>query len=74
MKHTNLCPKCRSNDIVRIDGSVGAYGTGNNVILGSTVFSAVKVHRCICCSCGYTEEWIDADDLDKIKFSKKAKR
>ena len=74
MKHTNLCPKCRSTDIVRIDGSVGAYGTGNNVILGNTVFSAVKVHRYICCSCGYTEEWIDTDDLDRIKFSKKAKR
>ena len=50
MKHTNLCPKCRASDIVRIDGSVGAYGTGNNVILGNTVFSAVKVHRYICCS------------------------
>ena len=46
----------------------------NNVIPGNTVFSAVKVHRCICCSCGYTEEWIDTDDLDRIKFSKKAKR
>ena len=74
MKHTNLCPKCSTSDIVRIDGSVSTYGTGNNAILGNTVFSAVKVHRCICCSCGYTEEWIDTDALDRIKFSKKAKR
>ena len=28
MKTTRLCPKCNSNDIVRIDGYTGAYGCG----------------------------------------------
>lgn len=74
MKTTKICPKCRSNDIVRIDGSAGAYGSGNNVILGATIFSAVNVNRYICCRCGYTEEWIDREDIEKIKNSKKAKR
>lgn len=74
MKHSKLCPKCGSADIVRFDGYSGAYGTGNNVVTGTTVFSAVNVNRYVCCSCGFTEEWIDKDDLPKIRQSKKAKR
>ncbi len=74
MKNTKLCPKCRSNDIVRIDGNAGAYGSGNNIMLGATIFSAVKVHRYICCRCGYSEEWIDKSDIEKVKNSHKAKR
>lgn len=73
MKITRICPKCNSNDIVRIDGYTGAYGSGNNIITGTTVFSGVNVNRYICCRCGYTEEWIDREDLEKIKGSKKAK-
>lgn len=74
MKTTRICPKCRSNDIVRIDGNVGAYGSGNNITLGATIFSSVKVNRYVCCQCGYSEEWIDREDLEMIKSSKKAKR
>ena len=74
MKYTNICPKCKCNDIVRFDGSAGAYGAGNNVMVGNTVFSAVNVNRYICCSCGFTEEWIDKEDLEKVKNSKKAKK
>ena len=74
MKTTKICPKCQGNDIVRIDGNVGAYGSGNNMILGATIFSAVNVNRYICCRCGYTEEWVDREDIEKIKNSKKAKR
>lgn len=74
MKNTKTCPKCHSGDIVRIDGFTGAYGTGNNVMTGNTFFSTVNVNRYICCACGFTEEWIDREDLEKIKNSKKAKR
>ncbi|MBO5203586.1 MAG: hypothetical protein J6B72_03120 [Clostridia bacterium] len=74
MKNTNKCPKCQSSDIVRFDGYTGAYGTGNNVMTGKTVFSTVNVNRYICCQCGYTEEWIDKEDIEKITSSKKAKR
>lgn len=74
MKNSHICPKCGGSDIVRIDGNVGAYGTGNNVILGATVFSAVEVHRYICCACGFTEEWIDERDLQKVRDSRKAHR
>lgn len=74
MKNTRICPKCSSADIVRIDGYTGAYGLGNNMMTGNTVFSAVNVNRYICCACGYTEEWIDREDIEKVKKSKKAKR
>lgn len=74
MKNTKYCPKCRSVDIVRIDGHAGAYGSGNNIMLGATIFSAVKVNRYVCCQCGYSEEWIDREDIDKVKNSKKARK
>ena len=74
MKNTKICPKCESSSIVRIDGYTGAYGSGNNIMVGATVFSGINVNRYICCDCGCTEEWIDREDLPKIKDSKKAKR
>ncbi|MBQ8719728.1 MAG: hypothetical protein IJY65_01715 [Clostridia bacterium] len=73
MKNSNTCPKCKSGDIVRFDGYAGPYGAGNNLMVGSTIFSAVNVNRYVCCSCGFTEEWIDAEDLEKVKSSRKAR-
>ena len=57
-----------------IDGYTGPYGSGNNIMVGATVFSAVKVNRYICCTCGFTEEWINREDLPKVRASKKAHR
>lgn len=74
MKDKKICPKCQSSSIVRIDGYSGAYGAGNNVPVGISIFSAVNVNRYICCNCGFTEEWIDKEDIPKIANSKKAKR
>ncbi|MBQ7971292.1 MAG: hypothetical protein IJ294_02965 [Clostridia bacterium] len=74
MKINRICPKCSSADVVRFDGYTGAYGTGNNIMTGNTIFSTVNVNRYICCRCGYTEEWIDQEDLEKIKNSKRAKQ
>ena len=53
MKVTKTCPKCQSTNIIRIDGYAGAYGSGNNVLTGNTIFSAVNVNRYICCNCGF---------------------
>ena len=74
MNRTRICPKCGSNEIFVIDGYTGPYGSGNNVMIGATVFSAVKVNRYICCTCGFTEEWINREDLPKVRASKKAHR
>ena len=73
MKNTKKCPKCNNTDIVRIDGHCGPYGVGNNIMLGKTIFSAVKLNSYICLDCGYTESWIDENDLKKIAASGKAK-
>ena len=67
MKTKRICPKCGSNDILRIEGKAGAYGSGNNIMTGMTIFSAVLVHRYVCCKCGYSEEWIDTKDLQTLK-------
>ena len=72
MKNTKICPKCGGSEIIRIDGYAGAYGSGNNIMLGATIFSAANVNRYVCCRCGYSEEWIDGADLEKLKKSKKA--
>ena len=67
MRNSKTCPKCRSADIVRIPGLIASHG-GNSIIVGMTVFNAVKVTRYLCASCGFSEEWIDsAEDIAKIK-------
>ena len=73
MKNTKICPKCQSANIVRIDGYDGGYG--GVFMTGLTIFSeSVYVNRYICCDCGFTEEWIDEEDIKKVMESKKAKQ
>lgn len=64
MKNTNKCPKCGGEDIVRIDGYGGEY-TANQIRAG--FFFKVNVNRYLCCSCGFSEEWIDEEDLQVLK-------
>ena len=67
MKNSGECPKCGEKDIVEIPGKVGAYGSGNNIQVGFTVFSAIKVTRYLCASCGFSEEWVtNPGDLKKV--------
>jgi predicted RNA-binding Zn-ribbon protein involved in translation (DUF1610 family) len=62
------CPKCQSNDIIRIPGATGAFGAGNNIPVGATIFSAAKVTRYLCGSCGFSEEWVESvDDIERIR-------
>ncbi len=67
MKNTHICPKCGCTDILMVPGKAGAYGTGNNIQVGMTNLSAILVDRYLCCSCGYSEEWIDLEDVPKLK-------
>lgn len=64
MKNTLICTKCNSNDIIRIRGSFGLNGAGNNI---PTNPGAVLVTRYVCAKCGYVEEWIDEEkDISKL--------
>ncbi len=74
MKNTRRCPKCGGTDLLRVDGYTGAYGSGNNIMVGATIFSGVNVNRYICCACGYTEEWIDKEDMEKVESGKRTHR
>lgn len=74
MKNTRKCPKCGGTDIRMIEGFVGSYGVGNSIMVGLTTFSAVRKNTYICCDCCYTEEWLNKDDLERVRSSKKAHR
>lgn len=67
MKNSGRCPKCGCREILRISGKAGAYGSGNNIPTGMTIFSAVPVHRYLCCGCGHSEEWVDLEDIPRLK-------
>ncbi len=67
MKNTNSCPKCQSRDIMIIPGRVASNGVGNAIQTGITVLSVALVNRYVCCSCGYSEEWIKKEDIAKLK-------
>ena len=67
MKNNHTCPKCKGTDLILVKGNAGGYGSGNNIQIGFTNFSAILVHRFVCCGCGYTEEWINKEDLSKLK-------
>lgn len=66
MKQSGICPKCGGREILIIPGESGPYGSGNNIPVGWSIFSAVKVNRYLCCSCGYSEEWIDKEDIPTL--------
>lgn len=66
MKNTKQCPKCNGVKILFVPGYEGAYGSGNNIPAGFFK-SAVKVNRYICGTCGYSEEWINREDIEKIE-------
>lgn len=67
MKATEKCPKCAGTDIFVIKGYAGPYGSGNNIKVGLTIFSSVGVDRYVCGRCGYTEEWIAREDIEKVR-------
>ena len=67
IKNTKTCTKCGSENIIRIPGITGPYGSGNNIQTGITTLSAVKVTSYLCGECGFLEEWIDdKEDIKKI--------
>ncbi len=76
MKNTKICPKCNGDNIVIIRNDGHPDGSnGNNIMTKSTILSGVAfVKRYICCYCGYTEEWIDQNDIKMIMNSKKIQK
>ena len=68
MKRQAKCAKCGAAEIIRIPGTVGAYGSGNNIKLGGIPVRYVLVSRYVCAACGFSEDWVDsAQDIDRLR-------
>lgn len=74
MKHTKQCPKCSSQEIIKANGFAGASNGVNNIMLGTTIFSTIPVDRYVCCNCGFCEEWVRQEDLERLKSSRKVNK
>ncbi len=73
MKNSDKCPKCNSNDIIKIVGRKNQERHNNTIQSGWTIFSVVTVTRYLCGNCGYSEEWVEnREDIAKLrnKFEK----
>ena len=61
MKQTNICPKCQSTDVARIEPFKAT--SGNNYIqLSKWGTQLGYVERYICIKCGFTEQYVDMND------------
>ena len=65
MKNTKTCPKCGSRDVVEVlGGSFSPLGYGGAMETGC--FETARIDRWVCCTCGYSEAWVEPEKLQKI--------
>jgi len=60
MRNTHRCPKCGGTDVIAVEPAL--Y---NSFPVG--IFAQAKLERWVCCTCGYSEEWVERDKLDKVR-------
>ena len=65
MKNTKKCPKCGCNRILRIKIPFPNYHE-NYIPLRFFGMDSAAVIRYVCTGCGYSEEWIDKDDIPRL--------
>lgn len=59
-----ICSRCNSEQFVKIDNTSGQHFSR----IKTGALTVAEVSRYVCCSCGFTEEWIENDDdLKRIK-------
>ena len=66
MKNNNKCPKCGSSKIIIVQGKKVPPESGRVIMIGSTGLSSAIFDRYICSECGYSEEYFDKDNIDKL--------
>lgn len=71
MKNGKSCPKCGCEDIRVVSGEAERISQANVIPAGA--LTRIYVSRYLCMACGYSEEWIDRDDLKKCKTFPRAK-
>ena len=62
MKNKKICPKCNSTDIIRVPANLC-----NKIQAKWSRLSMVVLHRYVCCNCGFSEEWIDTNEIQLLK-------
>ena len=69
MKNSSCCPKCHSENIVRVPAHQPRHASGYNIYTTRmTLLGKIPVIRYVCCNCGYVENWVEnAQELDEIK-------
>ena len=67
MKFSGTCPKCSSTGVIRVPGSVGSHGAGENIAVGKLYTNSVLVTRYVCPQCGFIEHWVDSPrDIERV--------
>lgn len=64
MKQSKTCPKCGSAEIYTNDSLISR---GERSIISVTGWVSLSVAVYVCIDCGYTEEYITAEDLNNPK-------
>lgn len=66
MKHSGKCPKCAGNKIIKVEKEAFRYRYAPQIPMGITIFSAIPIPYYVCFTCGYSETWIDEDELERL--------
>lgn len=66
MKHSKKCPKCAGSKIIKVEADPSKYRFAPQIAMGISIFSAISMPQYICGTCGYSEIWIDEEDLSRI--------
>jgi len=69
MKNARICPKCASQNIVRVPDHPFRHASGNNIYTSTvTLLGKIPVIRYVCCDCGYVENWVEqCRELEEIQ-------
>lgn len=69
MKKNKFCPKCKNSKIIIIKDIFHSNG-GGNITKSKNIFNnrnCAKLTFYICEECGYVEQYLDKDEINKLK-------
>lgn len=72
MKNNKQCPKCQSCDVVltkSAETSPSQIAVADPAHPFLTAGHRVYLQRYVCCNCGYVEEWVPAEELEKLRYA-----
>ena len=70
MKNSHICPKCGSDYIWFITSRFPEYSRYSRFFCAVyySFHAGIPISACICCNCGYIENWIEGDDAVKEAY------